>query len=971
MFVPEINVEQVLGVPLIDDVGSITLERESLGMTGATITFTITNRGNGALNGLAVIKDGPHASDFSVSLLSAASIPVGAGSATFTVTFSPTGAGVRSAGIHITSNVTGTKNPFDIQLTGEGLAPEISVEQMQGATIADGGFFDFGNMGIGSSVTKSFTIKNTGTGILTNLNITKGGADQAKFTLLSLPTAPVVPGGSTGFTVQAAGLTSGLKTAVLRIASNDEDEAFYDITFIANGVSANTPSVTTSVANGLTFAGATLNGIVKANNLERAVFFDYGPTTSYGSSVAAMPATVTGNVATNVSAALSNLLPHTKYNFRVRAASSLGSASGANLTFTTPNRVPVAQDDEILALPSAKVVIRAVTNDSDPDGDPLSIAPDFTQPGKTVGSIAKVGADLVFTPTASFTGGSFTYSAVDAFGGKSTATVTLTLADCTLGSNVTIPADSPPYDLSVTANAPWMVIESIPWLSVETPVADATQLRLIPAPNPTKAPRTGTVIIGGKTHLVTQTGILLPPVLSAPLVIPNAAISASYDLAIPTLNGPVTYTVSGIMPKGLTLSNLTGRITGLPTIPGTYTLTVLAKNVIGNSNPISFDITVLPFPTSLAGNYSAIIEDNELLTDKLGGLMAMSVTATGGVTGTLKLGTGSHAFTGRLNTAVDPLAPDPDHAIFKATITRSGKPSVALTVNMNSSSTDLISGDVTLPGPETVSATLTGSKHVWNTAKNPASNYQGNYTMALSDNSGTVQGDGFLTFTVSSAGVVTWSGQLADGTVIAPVSSTLWSMGDVPLFALLYANKGSLNQSINIDTGRTISGSPHWLKKPQAASVRAYAAGFETTLSATGGGYLPSMVLNIVDPNGSITLSFSGGGIEKVSQAGYLSQAFSVSTAYIATANSASPVYMKLTRIDMVKGTFTGSMTLKDLNPFNAALPMISRPVNFNGVLLPAAGMATGYFLLPSITGPPANATTSPMTSGRVTIYPN
>jgi hypothetical protein len=702
------------------------------------------------------------------------------------------------------------------------------------------------------------------------------------------------------------------------------------------------------------------------------VFFDYGLTTTYGSTVAATPATVTGNLATNVSAALSNLLPHTKYNFRTRAASNLGTAIGANLAFTTPNRVPMAQDDEILALPSAKVIIRALTNDSDSDGDPLSIAPDFTQPGKTVGTVAKVGADLVFTPASGFTGGSFKYSTVDAFGGKSkTATVNLTLAECTLGENVTIPSDSPPYNLTVTANAPWIVIESIPWLSFEPPAPDAAQVRLIPAPNPSKDSRTGTVIIGGKTHTVTQAGVLLTPVLTAPDVIPNAAISASYNLAIPTVNGPVTYTVSGVMPNGLTLSNLTGRITGTPTTSGVFTLTVLAKNVIGNSNPISFDLTVLPFPTSLAGNYSATIEDNEALTDKLGGLMTMSVTATGGVTGTLKLGTGSHAFTGRLNTAVDPLAPDPEHAVLKTTIARSGKPSVALTVNMNSYATDMISGDVTLSVPERVSASITGSKHIWKVVWNPASNYQGNYTMALSDNSGYVQGDGFLTFTVSPAGAVTYSGQLADGTVIAPLSATLWSTGDVPLFALLYTNKGSLNQSFNISTGRNISGSPHWLKKPQVATTRAYAAGFETTLSATGAGYSPSMVASIASPTGGVVLAFSGGSIESVNQYSSLGQAFTVSAAFAATADWLSPVQMKLTRIDVAKGTFTGSMTLKDMNPFNAALPKISRPVNFNGVLLPSAGMATGYFLLPTITGPPANATTSPMTSGRVTIYPN
>ena len=117
-------------------------------------------------------------------------------------------------------------------------------------------------------------------------------------------------------------------------------------------------------------------------------------------------------------------------------------------------------------------------------------------------------------------------------------------------------------------------------------------------------------------------------------------------------------------------------------------------------------------------------------------------------------------------------------------------------------------------------------------------------------------------------------------------------------------------------------------------------------------------------------LAFSGGDIESVNQYNDLGQAFTVSAAFAATANWLSPVQMKLTRIDVAKGTFTGSMTLKDLNPFNAALPMISRPVSFNGVLLPAAGMATGYFLLPSIAGPPANVTTSPMTSGQVRVLP-
>jgi hypothetical protein len=47
---------------------------------------------------------------------------VGAGTATFTVTFFPTAGGAKTAALHIASNVTGAKNSFDISLIGTDLA---------------------------------------------------------------------------------------------------------------------------------------------------------------------------------------------------------------------------------------------------------------------------------------------------------------------------------------------------------------------------------------------------------------------------------------------------------------------------------------------------------------------------------------------------------------------------------------------------------------------------------------------------------------------------------------------------------------------------------------------------------------------------------------------------------------------------------------------------------------------------------
>lgn len=86
------------------------------------LTFTISNPGTADLNSLAITTSGTNAGDFIVSSLSSTSVPVGAGAATFCVTFTPLAPGARYAAIHIVSNVSGTRNPFDIFLKGTELS---------------------------------------------------------------------------------------------------------------------------------------------------------------------------------------------------------------------------------------------------------------------------------------------------------------------------------------------------------------------------------------------------------------------------------------------------------------------------------------------------------------------------------------------------------------------------------------------------------------------------------------------------------------------------------------------------------------------------------------------------------------------------------------------------------------------------------------------------------------------------------
>ena len=86
-------------------------------------------------------------------------------------------------------------------------------------------------------------------------------------------------------------------------------------------------------ATSVTASGATLNGTVNAGTYTTTVYFDYGTTVLYGTSVSAVPGTVTGTIVTSVDASLSGLTPNTLYHFRIRGESSNGTSTGIDRTF--------------------------------------------------------------------------------------------------------------------------------------------------------------------------------------------------------------------------------------------------------------------------------------------------------------------------------------------------------------------------------------------------------------------------------------------------------------------------------------------------------------------------------------------------------------------------------------------------------------------------------------------------------------
>jgi len=94
------------------------------------------------------------------------------------------------------------------------------------------------------------------------------------------------------------------------------------------------PVVITNPATNVTSSSATLNGSVDPHGLSTTVYFQYGRTTSYGSTTANQ--TKTGNTYQNVFANISGLSASTTYHFRIVATNSNGTRYGSDRSFTTP-----------------------------------------------------------------------------------------------------------------------------------------------------------------------------------------------------------------------------------------------------------------------------------------------------------------------------------------------------------------------------------------------------------------------------------------------------------------------------------------------------------------------------------------------------------------------------------------------------------------------------------------------------------
>lgn len=265
---PEVSVEDVTGARYVTD-GTDTINFGSTPQ-GTPITRTLRIHNHGLSNlSLPSSTTWTLPSGFAlVSVVPLTNIPP---SGTFDIQVRLTAAAVNSysGDIRIENNDS-DEDPFDITLQGQvtvAPTPEIALYDYQSSYIPDGSQFNFGDrLPLGSTRSRAFTFFNTG-----NANLTLGTlTPPTGFTLVSAPVTPVVPGGTTSFTLQYNASTLVKDTNLgINITNNDANENPYDFNVRGNTTLTVNGTIYTSVVIGnILYVGGnftTINSIGRTN----------------------------------------------------------------------------------------------------------------------------------------------------------------------------------------------------------------------------------------------------------------------------------------------------------------------------------------------------------------------------------------------------------------------------------------------------------------------------------------------------------------------------------------------------------------------------------------------------------------------------------------------------------------------------------------------------------------------------------
>lgn len=183
-------------------------------------------------------------------------------------------------------------------------------------------------------------------------------------------TPKAMTSGSATFTFDWTAPTAGSGTVTINIAANGvngNDAVTGDawnlktIT-LTEFIAPKKANISTITSSGITTTTATINAQINANGNSTTAEVQYGLTTSYGSTKAMTPSSITGSSNTAATASLTGLTPNTTYNYRIKTTNTAGDSLSANSTFKTNSAgsAIMSSDQEVLSIfpnPSSDYVI--------------------------------------------------------------------------------------------------------------------------------------------------------------------------------------------------------------------------------------------------------------------------------------------------------------------------------------------------------------------------------------------------------------------------------------------------------------------------------------------------------------------------------------------------------------------------------------------------------------------------------------
>ena len=478
------------------------------------------------------------------------------------------------------------------------------------------------------------------------------------------------------------------------------------------------------------------------------------------------------------------------YTVTVTANDGQGGTVSTIFTWTVANPPPVAVNDIAATNEDTAVIIPVLTNDTDPDGDPLTVTSAVAANGSVV---INPNGTITYTPRANFNGtDTITYTISDGQGGASTATVTVTVA----------PVNDPPV-----VDAPLVNQANRDGAAVSVPVAgnfsdldgdtltfSASGLPVGLTINPATGVISGTIDrsasqVNGGVYTVSvtasdgkggtvTTAFTWTVTNPAPTATNDAATTAEdtpVNIAVLTNDtdpdgDPLTVTVA-TAGKGTVVINPDGTITYTPNanFNGTDTITYTISDGQGGTSTATVTVTVTPVndaPVSVGlpdlfdiNSANVSVPVGPAFSDVDGDTLSFSVTG-------LPAGLSINSATGLISGTVDPAASaggPTNNGIYSVTVTASdgkgGTVSTTYTWTITNTAPNAVDDSATTPEDTPVTVNVLSNDTDPN--NNPVS------VTAVSATNGTaiINGDGTITFTPTTDfnGVATVTYTISDG----------------------------------------------------------------------------------------------------------------------------------------------------------------------------------------------------------------